>query len=110
MIWLTIISLERKSRGFIQAITTTTYEYLSIQRIDLGQNDRNANIINFIDAIYVETENTTILEWLQSMLEFISTIASRDANLDQETLWITKKYFLDSFHFLSKIIMGGQKT
>ena len=39
-----------------------------IQRIDLIRNDGDTDIINFIDASYVKIENTTILEWLRSIL------------------------------------------
>ena len=35
------------------------------------------------------------------LIEVISTIAPKDANLDQETLWILKQFSPDSVHFIS---------
>ena len=56
-------------------------EYPVVQRIDLIRNYVDADIINFIDASYVKTENTAILEWLYSILEVISIIEPKYANL-----------------------------
>ena len=44
------------------------------------------------------------------MLEVITRISPQDANLDQETIWIPKQPSPDSVHFISKEIMGEQKT
>ena len=78
--------------------------------IYLSQIYGNADIINFIDASYVKTENTTVLEWLQSILEFIYIIASKGANIYLEIIWIPNQYFHDSVQFISKEILGGYKT
>ena len=43
------------------------------------------------------------------MLEVISMIASKDANLDRATLWMPKQYFTDSVYCISKEIVGGRK-
>ena len=43
------------------------------------------------------------------MLEVIYIIASKDANLYRETLCIPKRYFPDSFHFISKTNLGQHK-
>ena len=85
-----VFTSEYKSRIF--KILYNTQECLVIQRIYLSTNYVNSDIINFIDASYIKTENTMILYWLQIMLEVISRIASKDANLDQETLWIPKNF------------------
>ena len=77
-----------------------------ILRIDLSRNYGNADMINFIDERYVKTENTTVLEWLRSIIGFMSIIASKDANLDWATLWIPKQSLPGPVHFLSKEIIG----
>ena len=43
------------------------------------------------------------------MIEFLSTIASKYANLYLATLWIPKQYFPDLVHFLIKEFMGRRK-
>ena len=55
-----IVTSEYKSRIFKSLHKTE--ECLVVQRIDLIQNYGNADIINCFDAIYIQTENTTILE------------------------------------------------
>ena len=52
-----------------------------IQRIDLRLNYGNLEIINFIDASYVKTFNSKILEELRSILELVYIISSRFANI-----------------------------
>ena len=88
-------------------ILYNTQECLVIQRIYLSTNYGNSDIINFIDASYIKTENTMILYWLQIMLEVISIIASRDVNPYQENLWIPKKVLLIQFIYLAKKSWGG---
>ena len=85
-----LFTSEYKSRIF--KILYNTQECLVIQRIYLSTNYGNSDIINFIDASYIKTENTMILYWLQIILEVMSSIASKDANLDQETLWVPKNF------------------
>ena len=85
----------------------TTYSRILIfQRIDFSQNYGNTDIINLIDTSYVKSKNTVVLEWLHSMMEVIFIIASKDANLNQATLWIPKQYLSDSIYFLMKEITG----
>ena len=43
------------------------------------------------------------------MLEVISRIASKDANLDQKNLFVPNKYFPGSVHFIIKGILGNHK-
>ena len=57
-----LFTSECKSRLFI--ILHITQEFTVVQRIDISQSYGNAHIINFVDASYVKTEITTILEWL----------------------------------------------
>ena len=77
--------------------------------MDLCQNDGNEDIINFIDTSYVKIYNNPMLVWLQSVLEIVSGIASKDANLDQENLCVPNKYFPGSVHFIIKGILGNHK-
>ena len=95
MIWnvQNIFTSEYKCRLF--GILHTTQEFSVVQRIDINKNDGNANIIDFIDASYVKTENTTILERLQKMLGLIYKMASKDKNIYQANLWIPKQSFPD---------------
>ena len=57
-----LITSEYKIRLFRSLHNTQWYSV--VQRIDLSRNDINADIIDFIDARYVRTQNTMILEWL----------------------------------------------
>ena len=59
--------------------------------------------------VTLKQKKTMTLEWLQSMIEVISIIESKDANPYWETIWIIKQYFTNSVHFFGKEIMGGHK-
>ena len=64
---------EYKSRLFISL--HNTQEFSVVQRIDFSLNDGSSDIINLIDTSYVKTEDTTIMDMLQSMLEVIYIIS-----------------------------------
>ena len=44
------------------------------------------------------------------MLEVIYTVASKDANIDREYIWIPIKHFPDSVHFINKDIVEERKS
>ena len=95
-----VFTSEYRSRLFISL--HNNQEFSIIQRIKFSQNGGNADIINFIDASYVKTENTTILEWLRSIIEFIFIISSKDANPYRATIWIPKQSFPNPVHLLER--------
>ena len=99
-----VFTSENKSRTFRSMHNSQECPF--VQRIDLSQNYRNVDIINFIKTSYVKTENTTILEWLRSILEVISIVASKYANIDRANLWIPKQHLPNPVHFHIKEIIG----
>ena len=99
-----IFTSEYKSRLFISL--HNNQECSVAQRIDIIRNDENSDIINFIGAIYVKIENTRILDWLRSILEVISIVASKYANIDRANLWIPKQHLPNPVHFHIKEIIG----
>ena len=89
-----IIKQEQKLRSL-----HNNQEFSVFLRININWNCGNTDKINFFDASNVKTENTIVLNLLQSIIELISIIESKDAGIYQAALWIPKNIYLIQFIF-----------
>ena len=72
---------------------------------NLLQKYVNPNIVNIINSSYIKADNSTIFNWLQNNMEFVSKIVATYTNLERETLWIPKTAFPATLHGLGKLIV-----
>ena len=80
--------------------------YSCVRTLDnLIQKYGNTNIVNIIDRSYIKADNSTIFNWLQNNMEFISKISATDANIDRAILWILKTVFTATVHGLGRIFI-----